>query len=76
MPGKHDVPTVACGPLGLRELMVVGGDKAVTSGLLRNGPQDRVEREKRIAGNVHPPELACPSSTNWSSTGLPSLLST
>jgi len=55
--------------------MIVDGDEAVTGGLLRNGPQDRVEREKRIAGNAHPPELACPTSTNQLRTGLPSPLS-
>jgi hypothetical protein len=33
--------------------MVAGCDEMVTSGLLRNGLQDLIERKKGIAGKVH-----------------------
>ena len=51
--GEHDVPAVAGAPLVLGDVVVVGGDQAVAGRRVGDRLVDRVEREERVAREVH-----------------------
>src|SRR5690606_25046804 len=52
-PGDDDVPFVAHRELGHGEVVVVGADEPLALLLPRDGVVDRVERQQRVAREVH-----------------------
>ena len=50
---QHHVEPVAERPVGLGDVQVEGGDQPVARGEVRHRVEDRVERQQRVAGEIH-----------------------